>query len=110
MLAKAAILMGVSENDIVRESKSLDTSDQAKFISGIVGRNQFILVTSAIHMPRSIALFRKFGMNPIAAPTNFISTEQSHISIESFFPTPGSLGKAQVAIHEYIGLLWVSLK
>ena len=52
-LAKTALLMGVSENNVVRENKSLDTADQAKLISSIVGRNRFVLVTSAIQIGRA---------------------------------------------------------
>lgn len=109
-LAKTALLMGVSENNVVRENKSLDTADQAKLISSIVGHNQFILVTSAIHMPRSIALFHKFGMDPIPAPTNYIVVNQSHIHPQAFFPGSGSLGKMEAAIHEYLGLIWIRVQ
>ncbi|MCK9195833.1 MAG: YdcF family protein [Syntrophales bacterium] len=109
-LAKTAILMGMSESDMVRENKSLDTADQAKFISNIVGDNKFILVTSAIHMPRSMALFRKFGMNPIAAPTNYMVVKQSRIHPQAFFPGSGSLREMEAAIHEYLGLIWMRVQ
>ena len=110
LLTKTAMLMGLSENDIVRENKSLDTADQAKLISSVVGRNHFILVTSAIHMPRSIVLFHKFGMNPIAAPTNYMVVKQSHVSPGDFFPCSDSLRKTEAAIHEYMGLIWVRMQ
>ena len=109
-LAKTAMLMGVKEKDMVRENKSLDTADQAKLISNIVGHDQFILVTSAIHMPRSIALFRKYGMDPIAAPTNYLVDKQSGIHPQAFFPRAHSLGKTEAAIHEYLGLIWMHVQ
>jgi uncharacterized SAM-binding protein YcdF (DUF218 family) len=109
-LAKTAMLMGVSANDIVQENRSLDTADQAKLISNIVGRSRFILVTSAIHMPRSIALFRKFGMDPIPAPTNYMVVKQSRIHPKAFFPGSDSLRKMEAAIHEYIGLIWMHVQ
>ncbi len=109
-LAKTALLMGVSDNDVMKENKSLDTADQAKFISRSVGHNRFILVTSAIHMPRSIALFRKFGMDPIPAPTDYIIVKQSRFHPGMFFPDSGSLGKMEAAIHEYLGLIWMGLQ
>jgi len=109
-LAKAALLMGVREDDIVCEKKSLDTADQAKMISGIVGRSQFILVTSAIHMPRSMALFRKYGMDPIPAPTSYIVHKQSQFDPGVLFPSTGSLGKMEIAIHEYLGMIWMRVQ
>ncbi len=109
-LAKTAILMGASESDMVKENKSMDTADQSKLISSIVGRNRFILVTSAIHMPRSIALFRKLGMDPIAAPTNYLVVKQSHTNPQDFFPATHSLRKIEAAIHEYLGLIWMCIQ
>jgi uncharacterized SAM-binding protein YcdF (DUF218 family) len=109
-LAKTAMLMGVGENAVVRENKSLDTADQAKLISSIVGHNRFILVTSAIHMPRSMSLFRKFGMNPIAAPTNYMVVRQSRFHPGMFFPDSGSLRKMEAAIHEYLGAIWMRIQ
>lgn len=109
-LAKTALLMGVIENDIVRENKSLDTADQAKLISRIVGNSRFILVTSAIHMPRSMALFRKFGLDPIPAPTNYIVVKQSRFYPGMFFPDSVSLHKMEAALHEYLGLIWMHIQ
>ena len=44
-------------------------ADRAKKI----GQTPFILVTSAGHMPRSMAVFEAQGMQPIPAPTEFIT-------------------------------------
>jgi uncharacterized SAM-binding protein YcdF (DUF218 family) len=109
-LAKTAALMGVGENDMIRENKSLDTADQAKLISRTVGRSRFILVTSAIHMPRSMALFRKFGLDPIPAPTEYLVVRQSRTHPQAFFPSSGSLGEMEAAIHEYLGLIWMHVQ
>jgi uncharacterized SAM-binding protein YcdF (DUF218 family) len=110
MLAKTAMLMGVAENALVMENKSLDTADQARLISKIVGPDPFILVTSAIHIPRSMSLFRKFGTNPIAAPTDYFVFKRTHIPPEVFFPGAHSLIKTEAAIHEYMGLIWMGVQ
>ena len=34
-----------------------------------------ILVTSANHMPRAVAAFRKAGMDPIPAPTEYLARD-----------------------------------
>jgi len=109
-LKKTALLMGIREDDIVCEKKSLDTADQARTISGIVGHSRFILVTSAIHMPRSMALFRKYGMDPIPAPTSYMVYKQSQLDPGMFFPSTGSLGKMEIAIHEYLGMIWMRVQ
>ena len=47
--------IGVPEGDIILESKSEDTMDEALFIKPIVGNVPFVLVTTASHIPRSMA-------------------------------------------------------
>ena len=68
VMARVAREMGIPESDIILETKSIDTKDEARFIKPIVGNEPFVLVTTASHMPRSIALFKKLGMDPIPSP------------------------------------------
>jgi uncharacterized SAM-binding protein YcdF (DUF218 family) len=110
VLARVAVETGVPERDIILEFKSKDTKDQVKFIKSIVGNEQFVLVTSAFHMPRSMALFKKLGMNPIPSPIGHRVSEEQGLSPHSFFPGTGNLYKAELAIHEYLGLTWAKLR
>jgi len=71
VMARAAEIMGVEGDRIILEEISRDTGDQARLVQKIVGDERFILVTSASHMPRSMVLFRKSGMEPIPAPTDY---------------------------------------
>ncbi|HPN08766.1 MAG TPA: ElyC/SanA/YdcF family protein [Syntrophales bacterium] len=109
-LANVALMMGAREEDLIREDHSLDTSDQARMIAALIGKSPFILVTSAIHMPRSVALFRKQGLAPIPAPTNYLAVPQTHFHPGCFFPGAVSLRKTEAAIHEYLGLIVTYLK
>ncbi len=68
LMARVARELGVPDRDIILESKSKDTRDEAVFIKPMVGNKPFVLVTTASHIPRSMALFKKLGMNPIASP------------------------------------------
>jgi uncharacterized SAM-binding protein YcdF (DUF218 family) len=56
--------------------------------------------------PRAIALFRKQGMDPIPAPAAHLVKERSNRAPEDFFPSGGSLQETQMAVHEYLGILW----
>jgi len=109
-LTNVALMMGAREEDLIREDQSLDTSDQARLIAAVIGKSPFILVTSAIHMPRSMALFRKQGLAPIPAPTNYLAVPQTHFRPGSFFPGTVPLQKAEAAIHEYLGLIVTYMK
>lgn len=79
-------------------------------IKKIVESERFILVTSACHMPRSIALFRKLGSHPIPAPTDhYLKKGQNEISLSSFFPDAGGFVMLESAFHEYLGLAWAKI-
>lgn len=111
-----AIEMGVPAERIMVERASLDTEDQVRLLSEMLGPQmapgeRFILVTSAAHMPRSIMLFHRLGLEPIPAPTDYhtglygIFSRES-IGAESFYPNAGSLEKTENAFYEFLGLLW----
>ena len=98
---------GQGPEDIVLETKAADTKDHAIYVKEIVGKDRFILVTSASHMPRAMALFRKHGMEPVPAPTDYmVKVRGWGLRPMMFFPSAGSLEKAGRAIHEYLGIIW----
>lgn len=109
-MASVAQAIGINRQDLVLEMVSRDTKDQAENIRSIVGNNKFILVTSASHMPRTIALFKKLGMDPIPAPTAHRVKEKHYISPHDFYPGSGALSKAERAVYEYLGIAWAKLR
>ena len=110
VMAEVAGTMGIEGNKIILEERSRDTKDQARFIHEIVGDERFVLVTSASHMPRSMALFRKFQMNPIPAPADYLVKKRQKIGPSLFFPNLESLRKMERVFHEYLGLGWARLR
>ena len=110
IMADVAEAIGVNKQDLVLESLSKDTKDEARLIQKIVGKDQFILVTSASHMPRSVALFKKHGMHPIPAPTDYFVKKRQRVSPGIFFPSAGDLYKTERAFHEYLGMVWAKLR
>ncbi|WP_243358786.1 YdcF family protein [Fundidesulfovibrio terrae] len=109
IMAKLARELGVPEGEIVLETKSLDTEDQAVAVAKMVNGEKMLLVTSAVHMPRSMLLFRKYGMDPVAAPTHFTSSG-APFSFTMFLPTPYGMEKSYECAHELLGIAWVYLK
>jgi uncharacterized SAM-binding protein YcdF (DUF218 family) len=110
VMAQVAGLLGVKPQDIVLESDSRDTAEEAAIIAKMIGREKFFLVTSAAHMPRSMALFAKRGLQPIPAPADFQVPKTQSSDPGRFFPGVGSLAQTQIALHEYLGLVWVWLR
>lgn len=104
VMAEAAALLGIPRTEMVLESKSVDTQDQARLVRDIVGDDRFVLVTSALHMRRSLRLFEKQGMKPIPAPAGFWSDQTA------LLPSSQSIVIADAVDHEYIGMLWSILR
>ncbi|MDF1646832.1 MAG: ElyC/SanA/YdcF family protein [Legionellaceae bacterium] len=99
--------MHVPEADRVLESDSINTADEACLTKPLVGDAPFYLVTSALHMPRSMMLFEKQGLHPIAAPCNYLFLKDDKKGAwQSFLPTLGNIARFNAAKHEYLGQLW----
>jgi uncharacterized SAM-binding protein YcdF (DUF218 family) len=110
VMAEVAMGIGVKKENLVLEEVSKDTEDQARSIYRMVKHERFILVTSASHMPRSITFFKKLGMHPIPAPTEYQVKEGEGTAPKRFYPTADGLMKAERAFYEYLGLVWTKMK
>jgi len=98
--------IGIPIEDLIIHSEPKDTKEEAIKIKELLGNQPFILVTSAYHMPRAMALFQNEGLNPIAAPANIREQNNSYASI----PKGHNIKETEIALHEYIGLLWALIK
>ena len=100
LMGDLAFDLGVPRDDIILEKDSMSTEDEAKLLKPVVRNEKFLLVTSASHMPRSIGLFRKMGMNPIPAPTGHLVKQYRDNT--SFMPSVSNLKKSQAAFYEIL--------
>ncbi len=99
--------LGIPKKDVIIHSSPKDTQEEAIKIKQTLGEEKFILITSAYHMPRALALFKKEGLNPIIAPTDFkIKDSDKALSVPSAY----ALKKTEVAWHEYLGLVFSKIK
>ncbi|RJP23588.1 MAG: hypothetical protein C4529_03840 [Deltaproteobacteria bacterium] len=102
------VLLGIPNERIVIEKRSSSTKKSAENLSSLLKGKEFILVTSAGHMHRSILNFVKFGMHPIPAPTDFL-TRRNYLAT-GYLPSPLYLNLSNRALHEYAGIYWHGLK
>ena len=109
-MASTVRLFGVKEEDIVLESQSMDTEDEARLLAPLLKKEPFYLVTSAVHMPRSMALFVKQGTNPIPAPADY-SFQSSNIPfLLRVLPNVNAFQQSERAMREYMGITWSRLR
>ena len=101
---------GVKEKDLIKEDRSRNTAENAKFTREICSRHHFekvIRVTSAYHMPRSVAFFQREGMDVIPYPTDYRTDKNPVLNAFAFTPSADSLYNVAIAMKEYMGLLAV---
>lgn len=104
--------MGVSETDLIKEDKSMNTYENAKYSSKILKQmapSDVYLVTSGFHMKRSVALFKTFGLDPVPQASDFIDTEitlfpNSYNAAFTFVMLKEVLGIWQVQLYNSLGL------
>ncbi len=109
-MADVARFLGVNPDALILEKESMDTKDQARILKDLMGDHPFVLVTSATHLPRSMALFEKMGMTPIPGPAGPTWQAKKPLTPTDFFPNSNALDNASRAIHEYVGLLWAKIR
>lgn len=113
-MAAVARAMGVPGAAILQDPTSLNTRQNAVNVGAILEREnlgRILLVTSALHMPRSTAIFRKLGIDTVPAPTDFLfaygdarpdSWEAIAIAL---LPDADSLRQTTRALKEYLGIV-----
>jgi len=95
---------GVLKNDLVLEKTSRNTWQNALFITDLLKHDHFgssdtvLLVSSGIHMQRSLLYFSYFGIAAKPARADYAAT------LSSWLPLSYNLMLTDAALHEYIGI------
>ncbi|MGL5196996.1 MAG: YdcF family protein, partial [Chroococcales cyanobacterium] len=107
--------MGVPPSAILLEPYSLNTYQNAVEVRKLLeARNiekRVLLVTSATHMPRSLRIFQRQGIDAIPAPTDFLVSQQELDELSeswqsvtlNILPDASRLQQTTQSLKEYIG-------
>jgi uncharacterized SAM-binding protein YcdF (DUF218 family) len=106
MLRRFLLTAGVAEEDIIVERQSRNTHENALYCRPVLqqlNEDRFLLVTSSVHMRRSMACFEKQGVDvqPYAV--------QKRVGIRRweldfvFVPKTENFGKWAGLLHEWVG-------
>ncbi len=118
-MAELLEFFGVPKSAILTERKAENTHEHAQNLEELLEQKKLkriLLVTSAIHMPRSIAVFKRLcpGREFIPAPTDFRVTvgfpKPWYHRLVGFIPTPKNFDDFSEASHEYLGMLYYQMK
>ena len=99
--------MGIDNDSVVYEGRSRNTYENALFTRDLVKPKpdeRWLLVTSAVHMPRSVGIFRQLGFNVIPYPVDYHTNGNwTHVALPR--KAPLALDLVDFAAHEWMGLL-----
>ena len=110
--------IGVPKAAIFQETKSMNTREHARNLYPVLkerGYKRILLVTSAMHMPRSMGVMKKGcpDIEFIPAPTDFRieeSTGKWYHQVFAPIPTPRQLLNFSEVMHEYLGLAYYKMR
>ncbi len=105
-MKKLAVLLGIEKEKIMPLCDARDTYEEAKNIQQLLGEQSFLLVTSALHMPRAMFFLKKIGLNPIPAPADFKGQSKYNYSYSPFLPAADHFVHSSLTIKEYVGLIF----
>ncbi|MGH1428257.1 MAG: YdcF family protein [Arenicella sp.] len=106
-IRRKLIAMGIPKEAIIVESNSRTTRENATETEKIlkkINAKSALLVTSAIHMPRSIQLFSVLSANVIPVPSDIIVTRDYAPTSLQLIPNVNAMALTTKALHEYYGI------
>ena len=115
--SEAEVMAGILQHEFgvaVRwqEAASMDTAENAALSAALLKTadiRRIVLVTHAFHMPRARRLFEQAGLEVIPAPTAFFTHPHTTWEPIEFLPQAYALRTSYYALHEWLGLAWISL-
>jgi uncharacterized SAM-binding protein YcdF (DUF218 family) len=108
------VMMGVDSSDILIEGESRNTHESAvevtELLRGKVDPGNTLLITSAYHMPRSLACFKKAGWSCDVFTTDIKFHKREFTPDSWLIPRADTLSTWNALFKEWVGLLayWFS--
>ncbi|HEX7046516.1 MAG TPA: YdcF family protein [Gammaproteobacteria bacterium] len=108
-MAMLAMQFGVPPDAIRTETKSLNTYENLRnAMQMIEPERQIIIVTSAMHMPRAMAVANELGLEAIAAPADFRAKQD--MTWRAWLPDSGTRPLLKQVLHEWLGRAWYAVR
>jgi uncharacterized SAM-binding protein YcdF (DUF218 family) len=99
----------LSSEDILTESNSRNTYENAKNTSELIKQENlsepFLLITSAFHMRRSLAVFEKAGITVDPYPVDALSGSRGFTPDRLIIPNAEALSNWNIFIREVVGFV-----
>jgi len=101
--------IGIPREDLIIESESKNTRENATYTTEILTQKyvdgKYILVTSAMHMPRAKKCFEKAGLKVTPFSVDHQAGPRKYLIDHLFIPNADSLTRWQQLIKEWFGFI-----
>jgi uncharacterized SAM-binding protein YcdF (DUF218 family) len=105
---KKMLELGIPAQDIIVEDSSTSTFENAAFtkakIDSLHLQPPFVLITSAMHIPRAQKVFEKAGVAVIPFPCNYYVLENKPDVSDYIIPRTGTIFSWSMYLKEVVGL------
>jgi len=99
--------LGVPADRVIEENGSTNTRENAEKSAALLaplGIHRAVVVTSAVHMPRSLRCFSNAGLRAWASPADIESyVHDDRFHVESLFPSYKAVVRNHSSVHEIVG-------
>ena len=98
--------LGVPVSAVLLEDRSRNTQENAQYTRQLLVEhhlNTILLVTSAVHMPRALAVFKGLGISVVPAPTD-VDAIPPRTAWQRWTPDTEALDRSSRAMKEYIAI------
>ena len=109
-MKRFATRLGVTDMAIITEEQSRNTYENAVNVRRLVNHESILLVTSAYHLPRAVAIFAKQGFQVTPAPCGYETKDRpgeglDQINVTDFLPSYHALETTTHAVDELAGIV-----
>lgn len=109
ILADYLVKIGVKREDLILESESRNTYENALYSKQIIDKlkvkEKVLLCTSAMHMRRSVACFSKLGIDVDLFVVDKVSGKSKFYPSYLFIPSAQVLSEWYAMMHEWVGTI-----
>lgn len=100
---------GIPPQDIIAENQSKNTFENAvntkKILDSLQLPQPYLLITSALHMKRSLQVFTHAGIKCVAYPAHFMAIDNPPTVASVLMPSAGAFTGWDLLLKEVVGLM-----
>jgi len=109
-VVKNLIALGIPATDIFIERKAKNTIENSIYTAKILDSAHvpapYVLITSAIHMPRAVKIFTKTGIRVRPYPCDFqVLSSDTRFSWQSIVPSSAAFEMWNILFREFVGAI-----